>query len=236
MIKIIVLSLLDSDRREIISDRLKSNGFNDFEFFDAFDARQINIDELKNIFNIDKFTSEYRRRPAKGEIGCTISHIAIWNYIIEKKYDRVLVVEDDAFFCDRIKNFDFNLLPTGISILGYSKTTSFTYKLTQFKYPLKNKIKIAEHVLGDLDLEFMCGTVGYTIDFASAAKLVNSYNELPFFLADDFSLYKQYVKIFHLRPAMVFEDFKNIESNIQNERNHERTIIQKIKERIKMAL
>ena len=58
-------------------------------------------DELSSIFNIEQFKAHYGRNVTKGEIGCTLSHLSVYQKIVEDndiaEDSYALVCEDDAF-------------------------------------------------------------------------------------------------------------------------------------------
>jgi collagen beta-1,O-galactosyltransferase len=73
----------------------------DVKRFEAVDGRKLNNTFLKNhgIQQLDGYLDPYHKRGLKiGEIGCFLSHYYIWKEMIEKGYEKVLVLEDDIRF------------------------------------------------------------------------------------------------------------------------------------------
>jgi len=97
----------DTKRREIFFSQPDTS---DFEVFRAINTMALEETELQNRFNFEKFKQRYHRPVTKGEIGCTLSHLAVYKLIAEDQTistnDYVLVCEDDALFA---ANFQQNL-------------------------------------------------------------------------------------------------------------------------------
>ena len=55
----------------------------DFVVFSAINTMQKEWDELAEVFNPTKFEQHYGRNVTKGEIGCTLSHLAVYRQIVE---------------------------------------------------------------------------------------------------------------------------------------------------------
>lgn len=69
------------------------------EVMDAVDGSQLNETTLEGIRFLPGYVDPYHKRPMKlGEIGCFLSHHAIWTEVVERGYSRVLVLEDDIRF------------------------------------------------------------------------------------------------------------------------------------------
>lgn len=63
--------------------------------------RKLDHNKIKemNIQFMPGYEDPYHHRPmTMGEIGCFLSHFYIWQNIVEKKLDEVLILEDDIRF------------------------------------------------------------------------------------------------------------------------------------------
>ncbi|MCD9539149.1 glycosyltransferase family 25 protein [Photobacterium carnosum] len=218
MNKVIVLSLKDSHRRNIIKERLFRVGIYDFEFHDAFDARNNNIDELNNLFNIQLFKERYGREPAKGEIGCTISHLMMWEKISKSNHDNWIILEDDAIISPLFKLLfmERNKI-NGLVILGQSKLSWLRTLYRVFKLKFKVSYFKTGFEVGICSLDNVWGTVGYHIDKKSCDTLLSKVGTASF-LADDWKYFSQFIDIWHVKPLMIREDYINIKSDISEER------------------
>ncbi len=90
-----VISLAGSPRREVFFRQEAARGF---EVFDAFDGRS---GAGRDRFDAEYFQRRYGRPPEGGEIGCALSHAALWaafGYAAGDDDDLMLVAEDDAVF------------------------------------------------------------------------------------------------------------------------------------------
>uniref|UniRef100_A0A8D8Q9H1 Glycosyltransferase 25 family member n=1 Tax=Cacopsylla melanoneura TaxID=428564 RepID=A0A8D8Q9H1_9HEMI len=70
-------------------------------FINAVDGRKLNDTNLAElgVSMLPGYADPYHKRPMKkGEIGCFLSHYKIWNDVIDKNYDIVMVLEDDVRF------------------------------------------------------------------------------------------------------------------------------------------
>jgi GR25 family glycosyltransferase involved in LPS biosynthesis len=87
-----------TDRAKNMTQRLSAFGV-DAERFEAI----LGGSEIasKHIKDDGLFTPKIKRRTMNnGEVGCFLSHRAIWKIAKEQAYDNVLILEDDAEFCD----------------------------------------------------------------------------------------------------------------------------------------
>lgn len=120
-----VISLKDEEaRRDAIAAHLKERGL-DFEFFDAIDGRQMNVLEHPG------YNAKARRAAngvdlKPGELGCLLSHRALYKKAYESNAPYILVLEDDARLNENTKSvlealtekdFDFDI----IRLLGSPK-------------------------------------------------------------------------------------------------------------------
>ena len=117
--KIFVINLKDrKDRKERISSLLdKENLGVPIEIVNATDIRNLKKDEVKQwlskndyglyqwkiekedyFFDGFDFKEWDSRELTKGEIGCALSHFLIWKKAKEENLERILVLEDDAFW------------------------------------------------------------------------------------------------------------------------------------------
>jgi collagen beta-1,O-galactosyltransferase len=103
MIKTIIINLKNQKKRkEDMEKKIKQTSLTDYFFFEAIDGR---TDLHKFDFKIMKdWKDPIHQRPINiGEIGCSLSHYFLWNYIFKNKLEKVLILEDDVIFLD---NFD----------------------------------------------------------------------------------------------------------------------------------
>ncbi|WP_077497287.1 glycosyltransferase family 25 protein, partial [Rodentibacter ratti] len=95
-IPIFIISLVDSPRRKIIAERLNGLGL-EFIFFDAVYGKNLSDEDLSKI-DYEFYPKNYdARKPLTlGEIGCAMSHIKLYEYLVENNIEQAIVLEDDA--------------------------------------------------------------------------------------------------------------------------------------------
>ena len=128
--KIYVINLKkNSDRRDYISKLMLENNIS-FEFFEAVDGTELlNSEELYLKFWEENFLDCNNWKPNHGQMGCWLSHVAIWKKIVKDNIESCLILEDDIVlnFPDAnesfLKNFNdyYNELPNDWNIFmpGY---------------------------------------------------------------------------------------------------------------------
>lgn len=211
----------EKERRKNIANQLNKLNL-EFKFYDAVDFRTTDEFIAKPHIIHDIEFQKPSRPLTRSEIGCTLSHINLISSLNNLNLSsNFLILEDDAIIdsrligllnSDKLKDFDWDII-----ILGYSKLDKKLSKQFYIKEPI-NKIKEINNIkIGVVWNEWTCGTVGYLIN----NKSINKFKALnPSSMADDWNYIKNKLnlKIFHIRPLLVFEDFTGFSSSIEGER------------------
>jgi glycosyl transferase family 25 len=94
--KILVISIArNADRRKNVYENIDAL---DFDFFEGVDGREfINQSNIPDVDN-EGCIKTAGRILKLGEIGCAMSHKKVWQYIVEKGYQKTLILEDDVMF------------------------------------------------------------------------------------------------------------------------------------------
>lgn len=107
-LKIFIINLTDRPKKkQYMVDQMNKYNLN-YNVFNAINGSQLNISSLSDSNLIDYTKSmKYMNRPMRrGEIGCALSHIFIWNSLLQDdtsvKY--YLIFEDDAILVENFKN------------------------------------------------------------------------------------------------------------------------------------
>ncbi|OOF65712.1 glycosyltransferase family 25 protein [Rodentibacter caecimuris] len=209
----------------------------DFQIFSAVNTMQNEWEELSEKFDIEHFELTYGRKATKGEVGCTLSHLAVYELILQDKYireqDYCLICEDDVLF-----NQDFQQKLTAllaqqrkadIILVGQSKINQFKDIELEINYPttfsfLCNKIKNTPFKYSYPYRNYFAGTVAYLIKKSAVRKILKEKekNGLAYWLADDFILFGEEfcLDILIIRPLMAIENPKLV-SNLQAVRGSE---------------
>lgn len=92
----------NADRLESASRQLGAQGI-DFERFPAVDGSALTDEDLKRV--MARFHARMARHNplTKGELGCALSHAAIWRKMIEGQIPVALVLEDDVQLSDKFR-------------------------------------------------------------------------------------------------------------------------------------
>lgn len=218
----------DSQRRELFFAQPNTA---DFDVFFAVNSMQKSEEELHALFNFTQFQQRYQRTPARGEVGCTLSHMAIYHKIANddsiKDEDFALVCEDDALFADNFQAQLNALLPhcdADFIWVGQSKIADFNDSELEINYPvtfsfLAKSIPSTALKYALPYKPYFAGTVAYLIRKQAVKKLLNFAN-LPFWLADDYILFENEVglKAKAVRPLLAIENPKTI-SNLSQFRS-----------------
>ncbi|OOF53296.1 glycosyltransferase family 25 protein [Rodentibacter genomosp. 2] len=192
----------------------------DFCVFSAINTMQLEWQEVAQQFDLAQFEQRYGRKVTKGEIGCTLSHLAVYRLIVEDETvpenDYALVCEDDALFA---ANFQQNLTALlkqnnamPIVLIGQSKIANFNDTELEINYP--TTFSFLCHKAGAVAYaypykSYFAGTVGYLIKKSAARVFLKQLEQgKPFWLADDFLLFETQLNLPNqvVRPLMVIEN------------------------------
>ncbi|MDE1493762.1 glycosyltransferase family 25 protein [Xenorhabdus bovienii] len=219
--KIYVISLRNElIRRKSIKKQLDDYNLN-YTLFDAIDLRKMT--EEKIIYLCKNLVQSFKRKLTKGEIGCSLSHKALYE-VINKNNNSLftLIIEDDAIISKNLKETIENPMilkaDWDIIILGYSKLANKDKKEFYRKEPIFKDFDIRNYHFGRVWKEWTCGTVGYLIKTTAAKKILE---QKTLTVADDWKYYCNTLnlKILHCRPSLIDEDYLNHQSAIEKERS-----------------
>ena len=229
MKKYLISLARDEARREMFFSQPDTA---DFRLFDAVNTMEEEWEALGRKYDLARFEARYRRKPTKGELGCTFSHLGVYKSIAEdasiSEEEYCLVCEDDALF-----NHDFQASveqliaqesEADIILVGQSKIPDFDDAILEIEFPTP---LIGQTVqIGDSPYHYsypyrnyFAGTVAYLIKKSAARKLCFT-EEAPFWLADDFILFERQfgLDILVVRPLMAIEN-PALMSNLAAARN-----------------
>ncbi|MFH7564603.1 glycosyltransferase family 25 protein [Oceanimonas smirnovii] len=164
------------ERRTLISNQLNRLGFN-FDFVDGVDGTKLDSDILEKT-DLNFCQKKFGHSMNNSEIGCALSHIKVYEKIIENNLNNAIILEDDAFLLSSLPNVlkaalkkrpDFELL-----YLFHGKAKSWPvkhklpdgYKLARYRYPSKNSKRC------------IIGAVGYVLSQSGAKRLLELANPI----------------------------------------------------------
>ena len=137
-----------ADRQQRMNEHLKDWSF---EYFYGADKLEMNYDKARNDGTYDEDKAKKLQRQGKalnlGEIACSLSHRNIYSAMIEKGWQRILILEDDALplydHLDLLKD-TIKELPVDWELvyLGYLKHERVTFglKTKQFFYKILSRL------------------------------------------------------------------------------------------------
>ncbi len=220
----------DHHRRELFFSQPNTSSF---EVFNAINMMAYS-DDINTLFDTQKFELRYGRKVTKGEVGCTLSHLKVYEKIAQdlnvKDDEYCLICEDDVLFTD---NFQFNLeavikenTQADIILVGQSKISSFNDFELEINYPTTFSF-LQKNIIGTNFKysypykNYFAGTVAYLIKKSVAKTFLSQIEKygLPFWLADDYILFgdefKMDVKV--IRPLLAIEN-PELMSNLESAR------------------
>ena len=142
----------------------------DARIYDAVDGKAMTQEYLDGIGvkQLEGYEDPYLKRPLKfGEIGCFLSHYFIWEEIVERKYDKVIVFEDDVRFKP---NFRSDLQTVMSEITELNEPWDLIYlgrKILNHKREVW--VKRASRLVKP---HYSYWTVGYILSYSGAKKLL----------------------------------------------------------------
>jgi len=195
MLDIFIVSLKsDLKRREVISSFLINCGLH-FDFIDAIYGKEIKDSDF---LSLPLYTAESRlnRKLTHGEVGCTLSHLRVYNSIIEGDNDWVCILEDDALltpeFASFITSFDkdkLKLLPNNLYLLGGQNGIFQSRYIAKSRLTKINVGGVYFHkTIGSNNYIFR--TCCYLMNKEMAAKIISLSKE-NFFVSDDWSYFSK---------------------------------------------
>lgn len=106
-LKIFIINLPDrSQKKQYMIDQMNKHKL-DYNIFNAVNGKNLNMNSLTdtNIIDNSKSIKYMNRLLRRGEIGCALSHIFIWNNLLQDNdSEYYLIFEDDAILVNNFKN------------------------------------------------------------------------------------------------------------------------------------
>ncbi|WP_439114134.1 glycosyltransferase family 25 protein [Hydrogenophaga sp.] len=219
--KILAISLADSTRRARIT--LQSEKINaELVFVDAIPGNSISKELRHQVLDKEGIFNRHKRELLDNEFACFLSHKRAWREICDSKQPGIIVEDDAVFTAEFNKALEVLGLYTSVDIdivlLGHSKLCESKAKYHYFKNPIQS-IKLATNFsIGKPFKYWTSGMVGYYITPTGAKKLLQLNFKIRS-VSDDWSFHVAHgLKVFEIRPYVIFEDFQNLPSSMEAER------------------
>lgn len=213
-----VLTMRDATRIASIERQMSQLGL-EFQYIDATVLE--NIEHANLSIDREAITERSGRMLTNGEVSCFLSHRRIWQQVVDSGKSGV-IFEDDALMDGDIQLF-LDCLATSsalfdVVLLGHSKKDHRQKKLYHFLEPLKRWEPLGTFKLGRGFKTWTSGAVGYVVTPTGAAKLLEASRTVSSVL-DDWPFFENMgVQVKEVRPLLVWEDFVNIESALEGDR------------------
>ncbi|MCH7387077.1 glycosyltransferase family 25 protein [Acinetobacter modestus] len=200
--EVFVISLSTaSQRRQHINQEFAKKNL-DFTFFDALTPEPAG--EFANHLGLridDTILT-------KGELACFMSHVYLWNKMIQENIPYMAIFEDDIYLGENIKEFlsDTLWLDSNWHLI---KVEEFTQKVA-----LGPKLKVfnsnPDRAIFELKSKNL-GTAGYILSLSGAKKLLDYIQSLDQLIALDHLMFEKLVKdkilsVCQMKPALCIQD------------------------------
>lgn len=171
------------DRLNRVRDMFKENGIENWVRIEAIDGRKVDKEDVDK--NTTFFCSKFC---GKGMVGCAMSHLKAWKYIVDNNLENVVILEDDAIFIKDFKD-KFNLLlqhtPNDYDVL-YLGYFGFTFLLDPIvRVNSKNKVD-NKYIFTPKKGVRAC--IGYMLSNRGARKLLECVDKTKIYQHIDFQL------------------------------------------------
>lgn len=216
-----VISLLTAKERRnhIIQEFGKQNI--PFEFFDAITPDL--IEEKAKEFSIDISNSPL----TKGEMGCALSHIALWHFAKENKLDYICIFEDDIYLGENAKEFLTNsYVNHDIDVIKIEKHSS------KIIYAANPEAHFCNRNLHKLKSKHT-GTAGYILTAKGIKYLLEKTKVYHLSIPVDVLMFEKFLKksdykVLQLIPAVCIQDDVlntkiNFKSTLSDDRNNKKS-------------
>ena len=208
-----IISLKSSiDRREFVNRTMTSMDL-EFEYYDAAEG----IDSLfEKKISKKIVTSAFK---SKGEVGCALSHLALYQKLIQSDETLLLIMEDDFEM-----SLDFDIVwknlkeiddPNSLIMLGYGCSTTLDYKSSRWVSLFSKKIR-KNFVKLWYPREPLMGTFAYIIGKEAARKIFDFVEEIN--MPSDILLNQAPllgIDYYAVSKQIVYPNFKDFESLIR---------------------
>ncbi|CAD7286476.1 glycosyltransferase family 25 protein [Campylobacter suis] len=166
--KIFVINLKkDIEKKEKFIKTFEPIGL-DYEFIEGIYGRGLSEDELrKSVYDYDNCFI------TKGEVGCALSHLKIYQKIVDENIPYALILEDDTVFNSEFRNY-LNILQVFLQTKQNYELVCLMYMVNSFKnfnIKINKEITLYKFVAGT-------GTYGYIITNAAAKKMLKANTPL----------------------------------------------------------
>ena len=176
----------DDVRKKYMSHQFQIDKVHNVRFMNGINGHELDLSEFN--LNVDK---QLWKSLKKGEIGCLLGHLKIYQYALDRREKTILVMEDDACICNDFEKHlrnKYNDLPYDWDIALLSSTNTWINKYKQnckLKDVNENYYKLLEgdhygtqtYLIKDSAMEKIleCDILTYPIDVLMGKLNLNVY-------------------------------------------------------------
>ena len=222
------------ERKNDMMMKIKKTNIQKYTFFKAIDGEKDIMNYKFNIISnwIDPFNN---RTITLGEIGCGLSHYALWKHIYDNKINRAFIMEDDVIFFD-----DFNIMYNKVQTIDFNYDLLYLSRnpLNQYFDCIGIEEDVNEYIVKP---KSSYNTHSYIITYECAEKLLQCnfldhlipIDDFICIMYDDNYPFKKYSEIFkNFEQIIAYALKKNITtqnthyygSSIENSKMYEKNI------------
>ena len=193
----IITLALATDRREYLKEVLKNATSMEIKWIDGVDGRCLTDDEIKELFDENKFSKKYLRTIRRGELGCVLSHQKCYKDLLDSEDEISIVFEDDIV----LKSSAEEILRTIKQIMPLDKPVVLLLS-GWYWYSHKRLLNTERFICKVIDARL---AHAYVINKRAARIMLH---QKPYFLADDWGrVRRQGVAIYGLLPHLVNQNW-----------------------------
>ncbi len=212
----------DTEKKQHMLELCKKHSLK-CQFVEAVYGRDLDKEHIENITDKEKSKQVLKRELALGELGCTLSHMGIYEQMIDQNIENAIIFEDDIVleegFSSVVDSSDNFPEDWEIMLLGHY---SNVFDELETKASFRGKKNIFEEFESVRLAQLAYGTHGYMINKKGAKKLLKELTKIVKPI-DHYTGVDTYVNMYAIRPRVVklSEKFKD-QSNIDIERDEKK--------------
>ncbi len=199
----------DTGRKNKITQQLNDLNL-EFSFFDAIYGAELNDKEFNAVYNPKHSIKKNARLLRKNDIGCALSHLGVYQQMLDDNIDKMIILEDDVILDKEFVNaLDIiGYLPENLEIflLGYSSKRRMP---CNFNIKLKNN-----HTAFNIGVspKQRGGLYAYVINKRGALRML-SYKDSIYQSIDSYTGDYRYMNVYNIYPRVAMQNH-NIPSSI----------------------
>lgn len=207
----------DIDKKKDMQALIKKHHL-EASFIDAVDGKNLSEAEIKSVYSQSDSIKTIGRPLTKTEIGCAMSHLYIYQKMLDENIKEAIILEDDVILSDYFAQLPSLIaeLPEDWQLLLLGVSVCLNLEIPAVKRNIM-KIKTIHRWTINAYLDNVWGTHGYLINQAGAKTLLNITKRL-YMPIDWYTGNYRYLPVYVLLPEIVKVDL-SINSGIRDERN-----------------